>query len=187
MTLIWQILIIQISWRPNPQHNNPVIPITPLSITKFNQPWQRILEPPIISVQRPNSQTANQTIWTYTRPTARILNIICTYINNSYFSIIVWMRWCLGVYHMRLVWAVSCGYMPSVTYLHMYKAALMRHKRRNMRMYADGITLLHFGVVENSVCAEIVGVHSHYCKSSRHIYIHTYTCARLFTGPNNMS
>jgi hypothetical protein len=33
----------------------------------------------------------------------------------------------------------------------MYQAALMRGKHRNMRMYADGITLLHLGVVENSV------------------------------------
>ena len=33
-----------------------------------------------------------------------------------------------------------------------YKAALTRRKRRNMRMSADSITLLHFGVVEHSLC-----------------------------------
>ena len=33
-----------------------------------------------------------------------------------------------------------------------YKAALTRRKHRNMRMSADGITLLHCGVVEHSLC-----------------------------------
>ena len=38
------------------------------------------------------------------------------------------------LHHMRLVRALSCGYMRVITYLHTYKAELMRRKRRNMHV-----------------------------------------------------
>ncbi len=40
----------------------------------------------------------------------------------------------------------------------------MRRKRRNMHVYADGITLLHLGVVEHSVL-RASGCSSQYCKA----------------------